>query len=402
MKTAINILITGHGEADMERLRNLLNPLPRVKSSMHILTEDAANFWANTNFTSNLVIHFLGTSIEKELEALSKIPTLKRPSALIVCSHNIVSIQLVRLAMQAGACDFVMGPQLFDDIVATVRKILELNFYHGTREKSAVTTAVVNVRGGAGASTLARSLAHAFASQEDLQTLLLDLDFQFSSQCLELNLTPTQGLVEALAAVESLDKTAIMGYVAKHSSGLSVLSASSKEIQLPGEVDPARFNQLMELIQGCYEHVVIDLPRLIDPIFNLVMEKADYIIILLRQDISNLRDAQRMIEILTSDLGVPIARIIPIVNRYENNNAIKLDDVKRTLELDTVTMLPNDFKNVRTAANLGIPVAEYAPKSPVTLSILKLAETLSGNRRAGNQGVFKKFLASLLSELTER
>ncbi|QFY44719.1 hypothetical protein F6R98_20520 [Candidatus Methylospira mobilis] len=87
---------------------------------------------------------------------------------------------------------------------------------------------------------------------------------------------------------------------------------------------------------------------------------------------------------------------------YESNNAIKLADVKRTLELDSVTSLPNDFINVRTAANLGIPVAEYAPKSPVTLSILKLAETLSGNRRAGNQGLFKRFLSSLLSDLTER
>jgi pilus assembly protein CpaE len=402
MKTAINILITGHDEADAKMLQTLLNPLPRVKTSIQILNEADADFWANTNFTSDLLIHFPGANTEKELEDLSKIPVFKRPSAIIVCTHSIVSVQLVRLAMQAGACDFVMGPQLFDDTVASVRKVIEHNFYPNTREKSAITTAVVNVRGGAGASTLARSLGHAFATQEQMPTLLLDLDFQFSSQCLELNLSPAQGLVEALAAIESLDKIAMMGYVAKHSSGLSVLSASSKEIQLPGEVDPVRFNQLMELIQGCYEHVVCDLPRLIDPIFNLVMEKADYIIILLRQDISNLRDTQRMIEILTSDLGVPIGRIIPIINRYESNNAIKLADVKRTLELDSVTALPNDFKNVRTAANLGIPIAEYAPKSPVTLSVLKLAETLSGSRRTGNQGLFKKLLSSLLSELAER
>jgi len=402
MKTAINILITGHDKADAEALQKLLRPLPRVKCSIQMLDDVDTDFWTDTNFNSDLLIHFLGVNSESELEVLSRIPTLKRPAALIVCNHHTVDVELVRLAMQAGACDFVMGPQLFDDAVASVRKILELNFYHASRVKSAITTAVVNVSGGAGASTLARSLGHAFASHEELQTLLLDLDFQFSSQCLELNLTPTQGLIEALAAVESLDKSALMGYVAKHGSGLSVLSASSKEIQLPGEVDPARFNQLMELIQGCYEHVVIDLPRLIDPIFNLVMEKADYVVILLRQDISNLRDAQRMIEILTSDLSVPIARIIPIINRYESNNAIKLADVKRTLELESVTSLPNDFKNVRTAANLGIPVAEYAPKSPVTLSIRKLAETLSGNRRAGNQGLFKRFLSLLLSDLSER
>lgn len=403
MSTAINILITGHGEAEMEALQNLLSPLPRVKCKIRILHNDDTDFWVDANYTADVLIHFLGADAENELGTLARLPQQKRPGALIVCNHNMVSAQLVRLAMQTGACDFVMGPQLIDDTLAIVRKFLDQDFaYHTAPKKSATTIAVVNVRGGAGASTLARSLAHAFVSQEKLRTLLLDLDFQFSSQCLELNLTPAQGLVQALAAVDSLDKIAMMGYAAKHASGLSVLSATNKEILLPGEVDPARFNQLMQLIRNCYEHVVIDLPRLIDPIFNLVMEKADHIIVVMRQDISNLRDAQRMIQIMTSDLGVPVERIIPIINRYEDNIAISPEDVKRNLELDSVITLPNDFKKVRMAANLGIPVADYAPRSRVTLAVLKLAKTLSGKKRVAHQSLFKKFLSSLLSESAER
>ena len=304
--------------------------------------------------------------------------------------------RLMRLAMQAGARDFIMGPQLIDDTLTAVRKILKEDIYDHTVSERALT-AVVNAKGGAGASTIACALAYAFATREGIQTLLLDLDLQFGTQCLRLNLDSPQGLVDALDSIESLDEIALMGYVAKHASGLHVLNRPEREIILPGEIDEKRLKRFIGLAHKCYEHLVVDLPRLIDPVFNLVLEQANHIILVMQQELSSVRDAQRMIQIMTEDLGLPIDRIIPVLNRYERNNSFGLGEVERVLALKSIIIVPNDFKNLRMASNLGVPIAEHAPKSPATQAIQKLAETLGGKRHPANQGMLRQFLSKLLS-----
>jgi pilus assembly protein CpaE len=169
------------------------------------------------------------------------------------------------------------------------------------------------------------------------------------------------------------------------------------DIILPGEVKPACLSQLIQLIQQRYEQTVVDLPRLIDPLFSVVMEKADHAIVVLQQDIASLKDALRLIQILIVDLDMPVDRILPVVNRYEPFASIKLVDVERTLGIHPIATVPNDYRNVHTAEDLGIPLAEYAPRSPATLSIYALAETLSGLRVAEKRGLLKQFLTKLWS-----
>lgn len=394
MKKTTNILLTGHGEANMEALHRLVGQIANAKILDRTREGTVADFWVDAGFKADVLIHFLGEEPEAELEALAKLAPKDRPATLIVYNHGVANVALMRLAMQAGARDFIMGPLVIDDTLSSLRKILKEE-----RSNSASTdrriTAIVNAKGGAGASTIACALAHTLASRQGLHTLLMDLDFQFGSQSLKLDAYPEQGIMEAMSAIESLDEIALLGYVAKHASGLHVLGSSMGELILPGEISPAHLNRLIQLIQQSYEHTVVDLPRLIDPVFNLVMENADHAIVVLQQDIISLRDAQRLIQIMTSDLEIPVERILPLINRYEPYIAVGLADVERTLGLHPVAMVPNDFRHVHTAENLGVPLAEYAPRSPATLAIRKLAETLDGKHPPQRQGLIKHFLAKL-------
>ncbi len=393
MNRTNHILLTGHGEVNMETLQGLVGLLPGVKAQSRVLNGHADDFLASSDFKADVLIHFLGPKAEMELEALSRHSRQAGPITLIVYDQGMTDApRLMRLAMQAGARDFIMGPQLVDDALASVRKILKEDIYGHTS-----LTAIVNAKGGAGASTIACALAHAFATRENMQTLLLDLDLQFGTQCLRLNLDSPQNLVDALASIESLDEIALMGYMAKHASGLHVLNRPEREIILPGEIDEKRLKRLIELAHNCYEHLVVDLPRLIDPVFNLVLEQADHILVVMQQELFSVRDAQRMIQIMTQDLAVPLDRIIPVLNRYERHNTFGLGDVERVLALSSpIVVIPNDFKNLHMASNLGKPVAEHAPKSPAMKTIRTLAESLNGKKPSINQGMFRKFLPTLL------
>lgn len=394
MNRTNHILLTGHGEANMETIRGLVNQLPGVKAQSRVLNGHAHDFLSSTDIKADVLIHFLGLKPEMELEALSKQSKQANTITLIVYDQGAADApRLMRLAMQAGARDFIMGPQLVTDALASVRKILKEDIYGHT-----ALTAIVNAKGGAGASTIACALAHAFATREGMKTLLLDLDLQFGTQCLRLSLDSPQNIMDALASIESLDEIALMGYMAKHASGLHVLNRPEREIILPGEIDEKRLKRLIDLAHNCYEQLVVDLPRLIDPVFNLILEQADHIIVVMQQELFSVRDAQRMIHIMTQDLSLPLDRIIPVLNRYERHNSFELKDVERVLALSSpIVVVPNDFNNLHTASNLGVPIAEHAPKSPAAKTIQKLAETLNGRKPSVNQGAFGNFLSNLFS-----
>lgn len=379
----------------MAILQGMISQLPGVKAQSKVLNGHAHEFLSGSELKTDVLIHFLGLKAEMELEALAKQSKQACPISLIVYDQDVEADapRLMRMAMQAGARDFIMGPRLIDDTLASVRKILK----EDVNDHSSLT-AVVNAKGGAGASTVACALAYAFATQENMRTLLLDMDLQFGTQCLRLNLSSPQNLVDALASIESIDETALMGYMAKHDSGLHVLNRPEREIILPGEIDAKQLKRLIELAQSCYEHLVVDLPRLIDPVFNLVLEQADHILVVMQQELFSVRDAQRMIQIMTQDLGLPLARIIPVLNRYERHNNFGLKDVERVLALgSSIVLVPNDFKNLHMASNLGVPIAEHAPNSTVTQTIQKLAATLSGKKHSANHGMFRQVLSKLLS-----
>lgn len=381
----------------MKALHSLVGQLPYVEMQTGVLKPNACEFLDSDASKADILIHLLGCEAEVELEAIARQDRHSRPITLIVHDQVTADPHLMRLAMQAGARDFITGPQVIDDTLTAVRKILKDDIW-GNGVSPKALTAVLNAKGGAGGSTIACALAYALATREGMQTLLIDLDLQFGTQCLLLNLDSTRSIVDALAAIESLDEIALMGYVAKHGSGLHVLNRPEQEIVLPGEIDEQRLGTLIALARKSYDHLVVDLPRLIDPIFNLVLEQADHVILVMQQELFSLREAQRMIQIMSKDLGVPLERIVPVLNRYKKNDSFSLDEVERVLALKSVMVVPNDFKNLSMASNLGVPIAEHAPGSPATLSIQKLAEILGGKKHLEKLGILKQLLLKLFSE----
>jgi pilus assembly protein CpaE len=393
---SFNIQLTGHDESNLDQLKDMVSQLPGVKAQVRVLKGYDHDFPSIADLKADVLIHFLGPKAEMELENLAAQSRQARPIKLIVYNKGVHEPRLMRLAMQVGARDFIMGPKLVEDTLAAVRIILKDEFATANDSAQSIT-AVVNAKGGAGASTIACALAYAFATQDAMQTLLLDLDLQFGTQCLRLNLDSPHGLIEAMMAIETLDEVALRGYMAKHVSGLHVLNRPEQEIILPGEIDVKHLKRLIEIAHEGYEEIVVDLPRLIDPVFNLIMEQADHIIVVMQQELSSVRDAQRLIKVITQDLGQPGDLIIPILNRYERANDFAIGDVESVLGLKSIKIIPNDFKNLRMASNLGIPIAEYAPNSAATQAIQQLSETLSGKSHSAKQSKLGRLLSSLFS-----
>lgn len=323
-----------------------------------------------------ILILDLGPNWEHTLQSLNhKLGGRNIPVVVMAMDSNP---DIMRAAMRAGARDFNVHPVDRNELLADVRRFaaeaVENLASSEVRSNSQGTlTAVINSKGGSGASFLACSLAHILQTHREANTALIDMDMQFGALPLALDLKTRDTLFDALGSADQLDRIALQGYMTKHESGLSVLGAMSPELPMPWQVSMEDVAKLLNVARNTFAQVVVDLPRSVDPLTSTVLESADHIMLVMQQSFAHLRDTVRMNGILNRHLGIPVDRIHLVVNRYNDKNPVTLDDIRDALKPHALTTLPNDFYNVSESLNLGIPLYKRARNAALTKAICELS-----------------------------
>jgi pilus assembly protein CpaE len=284
--------------------------------------------------------------------------------------------EAMRLAMQAGASDYISQPLQQDDLRGALDRINERKAEKPSDQGQIVT--VMNSKGGSGASFVATNLAYELSRIADARAVLVDFDLQFGGLSRYLDLYPKRGLIEALDAIDDMDEVSAEAYITSHESGLRLLAASTDRLILSRDAPIEQVDSLMRFLENNNEYVIADLPRRIDLLSATVLEHSDQILIVSQQTVGHLNDAARMIKLVTKELAVPMDRIRVVLNRYSKNALIEIDDVKNTLNIDRVAVIPNQYKMVSESVDSGVPVMKTARKSATGKAIQNLQQIVCG------------------------
>jgi pilus assembly protein CpaE len=246
----------------------------------------------------------------------------------------------------------------------------------------------VNAKGGCGATFIACNIAHLFAGPSRERTVLLDLDLQFGALPRYLDIQPKRSLLEAIDVAADLDGTAIEAYLTKHSSGLAVLSGLRDGVTFPQDALLESFDRVLDLLGGAFDRVIVDVPRQLEPFSARTLERAQQIVLVLQQSVPSLHEAARMYELMTRNLAIPREHISIVVNRYHKAASVELADIEQSFAGAAAICLPNDYRAVTESINMGVPIYEYARRSPVTKALLRLEQELGGRAAAATKSFF--------------
>lgn len=276
-KPKCRILISSRSRLQIEYLEPMLKSEPGVEVETRVVVNGHSDPLYGVDTPFDILVLDLSQFWETELRELTAHP--ERPQLIVIAPAEDNS-RVIRMAMQAGARDYFTHPVERGEILASVQRMAEeIGAKAQRRRGKGRLTAVINAKGGSGASFLACSVAHCLASHLHMRTALLDMDLQFGTLPLYLDLTPREGVIAALANADQIDTVALEGYMLKHPSGLRLLASMSEELALPWEIPQDRLDRLLGQAVGDFEHVVADLPRQIDPVTSRIMERADYFLI---------------------------------------------------------------------------------------------------------------------------
>jgi pilus assembly protein CpaE len=300
------------------------------------------------------------------------------PGTIVIAAGGINDVRLYRELLNSGIQDYLLKPFTADqvrDALAQAQMML-MGPRHGVLAEDAIhmMTAVVGVRGGVGASTIASSIAWLTSESGGHRTALLDLDVHFGTGALSLDLEPGRGLTDAIDNPARIDGLFLERALVKANDKLSVLSAEAP-INHPIITDGGAYFQLQEELKGAFECTVVDVPRGMMVQHPHLFHDVQSVVLVVDLTLAATRDTIRILAWLKNN--APQAGVLVVANRiHPSLTEISRKDFENSIERENDFMLPYDHKQAVNASKLGKPVAEAGKTSKLGQGLAQISEKL--------------------------
>jgi len=344
------------------------------------------------------------------LSDINALAEVCEPGTVVIAAGQVNDVRLYRDLVASGIQDYLLKPFTADqlrDAFANAQLIVSgPRVNETTTERPNITTAVIGVRGGVGASTIASSLAWLMGDKAGRSTALLDLDVHFGTGALALDLEPGRGLTDAIENPSRIDGLFIERAMVRANDRLCVLSAEAPLNQWI-LTDGAAFFQLQEEIRHAFEGTVIDLPRNMVVQFPHLVNDVNVVVVVVDFTLAATRDAIRLLSWLKQNAGQ--ARVIVVANKVlPSIQEVSRKDFEHSIERKVDILLPADPKAAMQAAKLGQPLAKATKSSKVSQPLNQLltialeqaptgeeagAKRAGGGSLLGKLGNFKSLVA---------
>ncbi|MGZ8305736.1 MAG: pilus assembly protein CpaE [Allosphingosinicella sp.] len=337
------------------------------------------------------------------LNDINALAEVCEPGTVVIAAGQVNDVRLYRDLLASGLQDYLLKPftpdQLRDIFAHAQMTVSGPRMNDSTNEKPHVMAAVIGVRGGVGASTLATSLAWMLGDKAGRSTALLDLDIHFGTGALTLDVEPGRGLTDAIENPSRIDGLFIERAMVRANEKLSVLSAEAP-LNQPLLNDGSAFFQLQEELRNAFESTVLDLPRSMLIQHPHLVQDVHVAIVTVEFTLAATRDAIRVLGWLKAN--APQARVLVVANRVTSGpQEISRKDFEQSIERPVDICIPFDSKAAAQSAKLGQPFAKVATASrisgPLGQLVTLTTATVEGNEGGGEKP--KDSARSLLDKL---
>jgi len=313
---------------------------------------------------------------QNPLTAVLPITTTFGETTRVIAIGNLNDINLYHQMIEAGVVEYLVKPVMAKALAGTLARLDEKTIETALTLDAAQRrlVAVMGTRGGVGASTVAINCAWLIAHDQKRSVTLLDLDLQYGTVALSLDIEPSRGLREVLENPGRIDSLFISSATSKIGSRLSVMAAE-ESVDGDFRYDASAIDLLLDELHRQSDCVIVDLPRTVAATRARVLGAATDVIIVTELSLAGLRDSIRLHGLVQQVAAK--ARTIFVANRVAGKDrGITKAEFEKALGRAIDFMLPEQDKAAAAAASSGKPLAAVASSNKMVALLRTVAAGL--------------------------
>jgi pilus assembly protein CpaE len=298
-----------------------------------------------------------------------------RPQLPVVLVAEVVTTDVLRAALRTGIKDVVEAPltlpKMEEALGIVVQHQRRDDPAEARRKKIGKVVTIMSPKGGAGKTMTSTNVALTLANWgEPDRTVILDADLQFGDVCISLQVDPKHTIVDVARDVDKLDEDLLQSLLARHPSGLRVLSAPL-EPSLADEVSTQVVVKTLGMLKRMFDYIVIDTAPFLDEPVLSILERSDSVLLVVDMDLPSVKNAKLALDTLRL-IKFPFEKIKLVLNRVNSKARLDVDELERSLGLEVKAAVSSD-KLVPRAVNEGEPVVSLYPRSRVARDLRSVA-----------------------------
>ncbi|MBK5937150.1 AAA family ATPase [Halorhodospira halophila] len=378
MLVTLNVVALVQEDATADQLTEALARVQGIHLGIrHVATGERPRNQLASDEQPDIILLELGGNEAEDLHEVEQIlhQTGGRVVVFVICGQS--DSFTVRRMLGLGVRRVYARPLEVQGLVLDVIECMSEKRSRVQRARShkGALTAFVNAKGGSGATTLATNVACTLAARHKHKVALIDLDVQFGAAALGLDLRVGSDITNALFQPERIDPLFLQALMIEHASGLHVLPAPGDLTEVD-TIRPGATSALLQAALDLYEVVIVDVPRLFVPWTLEALRMAHPVLLVSQKSLVTIRDTKLLLERLPLN-GVPREQIEVVNNRAQSRIAsLDIQAMKRTLKLECIHRITNDYATAVAAQDRGVPVDQVNRRSAMTQDIERLAAYL--------------------------
>lgn len=316
------------------------------------------------------------------------------PGTVVLAIGATNDVKLYRDLLTSGIHDYLLKPvdpgALRDSVAVALAAMQEPETAEVREPAAKRSVAVIGVRGGVGASTVATGLGWIISQEMKTRVALLDLDVHFGTDALTFDLEPGRGLCDALENPNRVDSLFIERATLKANERLSVLGAEAP-LSEPIQADPAALLHLRDALAENFDLLVIDMPRTSLGANAGVLNGLSDVVLVTDLSLAATRDTIRLLAFLKDYAAGTEVHLVASKVPPAASQEVSQKDFEASIERGIDIVIPLDTKAALNAAKTGKTIMQASPGSKAVAMMRKLATRLAGGEgTAGKEPLLKK------------
>ncbi len=329
------------------------------------------------------------------MDDMNALAEVCEPGTMVIAIGKENDIGLYRNLISSGVQEYLVKPvtteQIRECILMAENAIRMANEAETPviENETDKLVAVVGMRGGVGASTIASSCAWIIANDMNRNTAILDMDIYFGTDALTFDLEPGRGLCDALENPSRIDGLFIERAMIRQSENLSILG-SEASLNDPTYTDPSAMSHLLSELKHNFSYVIMDLPRNMAAEYPLMLSEADEIILVSDLTLSAARDIIRFLALCKTI--APDTTVKIVLNKVAGMGMVEVDkkDFEASIERTADWEIPFDPKLMVQASRAGKPLPQAARMSKIVKVLKSISMDITGDNSDDTKGSFWK------------